>query len=296
MDSAIFFLSTNIEKFADNLTSQNSKLNTFSDNENQQNSGLKKSLNIFRENFLKNFGVLSSEFPKLILIIGNLIEELSIQKDAFRELKVENGKKKNSSEAILNSSHSHKMEKKYSVVKNQVKEAKIVMSHQQIRYEELLNTISILKLEKERKELQIENERKSYRQIVSDQNILLGIKEDRIKGNYIDGASNKSNIDSKDLYTATEYTNKNEKNIEKNHENDYNNENKDVGTNSNNDKSIDKSIDKSMDQIASDEEDIRILHETLEFVETLAVHATELENRFEEVLSEKRLLKKMCSG
>ena len=294
MDSAIFFLSTNIEKFSDSLNSQNSKLIASSDHENQQNSVLKKSLNIFRENFLKNFGVLSSEFPKLILIISNIIEEFSIQKDALHGVQVENKKMNNSSESILNSSSSHKMEKKYSVVKNQVKEAKIVMSHQQIRYEELLNTITILKLEKERKELQIENERKSYRQIVSDQNVLLGIKEDRIKENYIERASrsNRNDIDSKDLYTASEYTNKNEKNHKKNHENDYNNENEDVGTNSNND----KSIDKSTDQITSDEEDIRILHETLEFVETLAVHATELENRYEEVLSEKRLLKKMCSG
>ena len=294
MDSAIFFLSTNIEKFSDSLNSQNSKLIASSDHENQQNSVLKKSLNIFRENFLKNFGVLSSEFPKLILIISNIIEEFSIQKDALHGVQVENKKMKNSSESILNSSSSHKMEKKYSVVKNQVKEAKIVMSHQQIRYEELLNTITILKLEKERKELQIENERKTYRQIVSDQNVLLGIKEDRIKENYIERASrsNRNDVDSKDLYTASEYTNKNEKNHKKNHENDYNNENEDVGTNSNND----KSIDKSTDQITSDEEDIRILHETLEFVETLAVHATELENRYEEVLSEKRLLKKMCSG
>ena len=294
MDSAIFFLSTNIEKFSDSLNSQNSKLITSSDHENQQNSVMKKSLNIFRENFLKNFGVLSSEFPKLILIISNIIEEFSIQKDALHGVQVENKKMKNSSESILNSSSSHKMEKKYSVVKNQVKEAKIVMSHQQIRYEELLNTITILKLEKERKELQIENERKSYRQIVSDQNVLLGIKEDRIKENYIERASrsNRNDVDSKDLYTASEYANKNEKNHKKNHENDYNNENEDVGTNSNND----KSIDKSTDQITSDEEDIRILHETLEFVETLAVHATELENRYEEVLSEKRLLKKMCSG
>ena len=294
MDSAIFFLSTNIEKFSDSLNSQNSKLITSSDHENQQNSVMKKSLNIFRENFLKNFGVLSSEFPKLILIISNIIEEFSIQKDALHGVQVENKKMNNSSESILNSSSSHKMEKKYSVVKNQVKEAKIVMSHQQIRYEELLNTITILKLEKERKELQIENERISYRQIVSDQNVLLGIKEDRIKENYIERASrsNRNDVDSKDLYTASEYTNKNEKNHKKNHENDYNNENEDVGTNFNND----KSIDKSTDQITSDEEDIRILHETLEFVETLAVHATELENRYEEVLSEKRLLKKMCSG
>ena len=65
-------------------------------------------------------------------------------------------------------------------------------------------------------------------------------------------------------------------------------EKKDLRTNSNN--------NKSTNQITSDEEDIRILHETLEFVETLAEHATELENRYEEVLSEKRLLKKMCSG
>jgi hypothetical protein len=44
------------------------------------------------------------------------------------------------------------------------------------------------------------------------------------------------------------------------------------------------------------EEDVKILHETLNFVETLAVNATELETRYEEVLAEKRLLKQMCAG
>ena len=287
MDSAIFFLSTNIEKFVDNLISQNSKFIPSSDIENRQNSDLKTSVNIFQENFLKNFGILSSEFPKLILIICNIINEFSIQNNKLSGLQLDGERKNKSAESTLNSSH--KMEKKYTVVKNQVKEAKIVMTHQQIRYEELLNTIKILKLEKERRELQIEDERKSYRQIVSDQNDLLAIKDDKRKEKNIETESNNKNMtdksyDSQSFFTATGYKTYHENNHENNHEN----EKKDLSTNSNN--------NKSTNQITSDEEDIRILHETLEFVETLAEHATELENRYEEVLSEKRLLKKMCSG
>ena len=283
MDSAIFFLSTNIEKFVDNLISQNSKFIPSSDIENRQNSDLKTSVNIFQENFLKNFGILSSEFPKLILIICNIINEFSIQNNKLSGLQLDGERKNKSAESTLNSSH--KMEKKYTVVKNQVKEAKIVMTHQQIRYEELLNTIKILKLEKERRELQIEDERKNYRQIVSDQNDLLAIKDDKRKEKNIETESNNKNMtdksyDSQSFSTATGYKTY--------HENNHENKNRDLSTNSNN--------NKSTDQITSDEEDIRILHETLEFVETLAEHATELENRYEEVLSEKRLLKKMCSG
>ena len=295
MDSAIFFLSTNIEKFVNNLVSQNSKSISSSDIENRQNSDLKTSVNIFQENFLKNFGILSSEFPKLILIICNIINEFSIQNNKLSGLQLDGERKNKSAESTLNSSH--KMEKKYTVVKNQVKEAKIVMTHQQIRYEELLNTIQILKLEKERRELQIEDERKSYRQIVSDQNDLLAIKDDKRKEKNIETESDNKNMtdksyDSQSFFTATGYKtyheNDHENNHKNNHENNHENKNRDLSTNSNN--------NKSTNQITSDEEDIRILHETLEFVETLAEHATELENRYEEVLSEKRLLKKMCSG
>lgn len=243
---------------------------------------------------MKNFSMLSStEFPKLLLTMCQILEDYSIKKEKLIELNDKNDVLSSTSELILNKLQ--KIEQKYTITKNQIKEAKIVMAHQQSKYNELVNTISILNLDKSRRNLEVENERENHRQIINDQNTLISIKEEIIKENNIEIALNKSNMtdksnESKTFCTATGYEN-NDSNNEKNHY--YKNNKNDDDSDNYNNNYVDNN---NRDKLTRDQDDVNILHETLEFVETLAVHATELESRYEEVLSEKRLLKKMCSG
>ena len=223
----------------------------------------------FQSDWASNYSSTSSELHKLVGVFCILLENCISSKNTEHKLAVELEKTTGSTESAAQVLQ--KMEGKYKTMKSQVKEAKIVMRQQQSKFGELMNTISLLSAEKAKKDNQIEEERERCRLLVEEKNLTNSINE-QMKNAYV-SSSNGLSIECATPHRTYSYPYGSEVN----------------GRSPVEMRSVSPGARK-------DEEDVKILHETLNFVETLAVNASELETRYEEVLSEKRLLKKMCSG
>ena len=233
------------------------------------NTHLKEFCRSFESAFSSKLGSSLTELPKLVRAILKLFEMCSLGKEVQRKLVLELEKTSGSTESAANILQ--KMEAKYISMKSQVKEAKAVMQLQQAKFGELLNTISVLSGEKEKKEKRevlFEREREEHRRSSHRQSCDIGRSESS-RGS-ADMTRGRAGVG--EYRTASPYSS------------------------SGSPGRIQRDAYSSLLQESKSEEDVKILHETLNFVETLAVNATELETRYEEVLAEKRLLKQMCAG
>jgi hypothetical protein len=248
---------TDIERKSNDINFSNLQLIEFSRN--------------FESAFTLKLGNSVTELPKLVTAIMKLFEMCSSGKEVQRKLVLELEKNSGSTESAANILQ--KMEVKYISMKAQVKEAKMVMQQQQAKFGELLNTISVLSGEKEKKEIMYEREKEEYRRFNGQSSE--GGRTDSSRGS---GDITRGRADVRAGSGSTEYRSSYP-----------------YGSSGHLGQGQREVYGSTLKEFKS-EEDVKILHETLNFVETLAVNATELETRYEEVLAEKRLLKQMCAG
>lgn len=236
---------------------------------NLPNLQLKEFCKNFESAFFLKLGSSVTELPKLVAAIIKLFEMCLLGREVQRKLVLELEKTSGSTESAANILQ--KMEAKYISMKSQVKEAKMVMQQQQAKFGELLNTISVLSGEKEKKDFLHEREKEEHRRSNGHgQSSVVG-RNDSSRGS-VDTSRGRAGA------------------VPVNHSSSY-----PYGTSGHLGHGQREVYGSSLKEFKS-EEDVKILHETLNFVETLAVNATELETRYEEVLAEKRLLKQMCAG
>lgn len=259
-------MTKSLENFAHSLSQvDNGKKNI--DNTSKYTE-LREMVNSFQSDYASKYSSTSAELHKLIYVFCNLIENCISSKNTEYKLAVELQKTTGSTESAAHVLK--KMGGKYKTMKSQVKEAKIIMNEQQAKFGELMNTISLLSAEKAKKDTQIEEERERCRLLVEEKNLTNSINE-QMKSAYV-SAPNGLSIECTP-HRAHTYP---------------------YGSKMNGQSPVE--MRSASQGSIKDEEDVKILHETLNFVETLAVNARVLEMRYEEVLSEKRLLKKMCLG
>ena len=257
LEAAISYVSTNAEQLVNSLSQTDTEKKSL--DFNFSNSQLKEFCRSFESAFSLKLGSSVTELPKLASAIIKLFEMCSLGKEVQRKLVLELEKTSGSTESAANILQ--KMEAKYISMKSQVKEAKMVMQQQQAKFGELLNTISVLSGEKEKKNIMHEREKEEYRRGSNGQSSDVGSNRGSWTGTRAGEHS------STYPYSSVGHLGRDQREV----------------------------FGSSLKEFKS-EEDVKILHETLNFVETLAVNATELETRYEEVLAEKRLLKQMCAG
>jgi hypothetical protein len=270
--AAIGYVSANVEQLVNSLsqTDTDKKSNDI----NFSNLQLKEFCRTFESAFSLKLGNSVAELPKLVTAIVKLFEMCTSGKEVQSKLVLELEKTSGSTESAANILQ--KMEAKYISMKAQVKEAKLVMQQQQAKFGELLNTISVLSGEKETKEIMYEREKEEYRRRFNGQSSEGG-RTDSARGSG-DMTRGRVGVGAGAGAGAAEYCSTYP-----------------YGSSGHLGQGQREVYGSPLKEFKS-EEDVKILHETLNFVETLAVNATELETRYEEVLAEKRLLKQMCAG
>ena len=223
----------------------------------------------FKSSFHIKFNSSPLDLRNLLTVLCSLAEMCNIAKEVQRKLILELEKTNESTEAAANLLQ--RMESKYISMKLQVKEGKILAQQQQQKLGQYLNTINILSTEKEIVEdVKIKSEGKKLlhkQQIknVADENNLQDCKlsNDTILQRPIHGYDSVSKGGSATLHDHDD---------------------------------CEVAVTVTPLSVTADDEDVKMLRETLNFVEILALNATELEKRYSEVLAEKRLLKNMCAG
>jgi hypothetical protein len=270
LEAAISYVSASAEQLVSSLcqTDTERKSNDISFSNLQLNEFCRN----FESAITLKLGNSVTELPKLVTTIMKLFEMCSSGKEVQRKLVLELEKNSGSTESAANILR--KMEAKYISMKAQVKEAKMVMQQQQAKFGELLNTISVLSGEKEKKEIMYEREKEEYRR--------------RFNGQSSEGGRTDSSRGSGDITRGRADVRAGSGSAEYRSSYPY-------GSSGHLGQGQREVYGSTLKEFKS-EEDVKILHETLIFVETLAVNATELETRYEEVLAEKRLLKQMCAG
>ena len=303
MEAAMTFLSSNVEHLK-NTASRIDHENHFSNDKLFQNSQLNSMIFSFKENFSTKFGSKFPEFQNFISNFCKIFEEFCGVKESKLKLSLELEKVSNSTETAADVLR--KMESKYIIMKDQVKEAKFVMQHQQTRYVDLVDKLNTLSEEKGKSDLITEQEKLENLRIIEELSEIIKLNEsireedakkmEMIKENSIIEAKLKLQEERIKIENSK---NENLRNGNFTNENSVDDENDSMNTNikiNRNNHDNHYSFESVRKMSPSDEEDVKILHETLTFVETLALRATELESRYEEVLKEKKLLKKMCLG
>ena len=285
-DAAVSFLSSGMEQFVRTLSEDDS--GDFSNDHLFRSSQLKSMASSMKENFQEKFGEISGSLPKLFFSLCNLFEDCTGRKDSTYRLQLELEKASSSTESAANVLQ--KMEGKYTSMKSQVREAKSVMEQQQSRYQELLNAISALHAEKEKKDNIIDRERDENRRIIYEQNEIIALNETIRQAE----AEKYEKLELERSLKMTEAISRMNESVSSAADTMKTTEKNGHERSGRNEKNEKNALEGSL--VTPDEEDVKILHETLVFVETLALHATELETRYEELLVEKRLLKKICRG
>ena len=218
----------------------------------------------FKTSFHSKFNSSPIDLRNLISVICSLAEICNIAKEMQRKLILELDKTNESTEAAANLLQ--RMESKYISMKLQVKDGKILAQQQQQKLGQYLNTINKLSAKKD-----------SFGEVQSrcEDNFISNKQLPKINGDERNREEEvKLNSDTS-LLRLIHGSNSKSKASASLHDSD-------VG---------DTPLSK-----AADDEDVKMLRETLNFVEILALNATELEKRYSEVLAEKRLLKTMCAG
>lgn len=212
----------------------------------------------FKSSFHIKFNSSPLDLRNLLTVLCSLAEMCNIAKEVQRNLILELEKTNESTEAAANLLQ--RMESKYISMKLQVKEGKILAQQQQQKLGQYLNTINMLSTKKEiLEDVEIKSESKKL------------LNKQQIKNipdeNDLQGQVKLNNSVSKGGSSTL-------------HDHD----------------DIDVPVSVTPLSVTADDEDVKMLRETLNFVEILALNATELEKRYSEVLTEKRLLKNMCAG
>ena len=275
MKSAIRFLSTGGEQLK-------SQLLVGDGDKNLTDLGLRNEKIVeistnFKSSFHIKFNSSPLDLRNLLTVVCSLAEMCNVTKEMQRKLILELEKTNESTEAAANLLQ--RMESKYISMKLQVKEGKILAQQQQQKLGQYLNAINILSTKKEIvDDAKIKSESKKLlnnQQIknIADENNLqdgeVKMRNDTILQQPIHGCNTVSKGGSSTLASTL-------------HDHD--------------DNCVAVSVSVTPLSVAADDEDVKMLRETLNFVEILALNATELEKRYSEVLTEKRLLKNMCAG
>lgn len=260
MKSAIRFLSAGAEQLRLKLSADDSD-NNLTDL-GLRNAKLVEVSTTFKSSFHSKFNSSPVDLRTLLTVVCSLAEICNVAKEVQRKLILELQKTNESTEAAANLLQ--RMESKYISMKMQLKEGKVLAHQQQQKLGQYLNTINMLSAEKERADGvqgNVENKRVSSKELakssVDERN-----REEEVKSG-CDTSSQRSVRGSDSSTKASTH---------------------------------ESSADVTPLSKAADDEDVKMLRETLSFVEILALNATELEKRYSEVLAEKRLLKTMCAG
>ena len=259
MKSAIRFLSAGAEQLRVKLSADDS-YNNLTDL-GLRNAKFVEISTTFKSSFHSKFNSSPVDLRTLLTVVCSLAEICNVAKEVQRKLILELEKTNESTEAAANLLQ--RMESKYISMKMQVKEGKVLAHQQQQKLGQYLNTINMLSAEKERAD---EVQCKGKNKRVSSKQLAKSNMDERNREEVKSSCDTSSQRSVRGSDSSTKAS------------------------------THDSSADVTPLSKAADDEDVKMLRETLSFVEILALNATELEKRYSEVLAEKRLLKTMCAG
>lgn len=259
MKSAIRFLSAGAEQLRVKLSADDS-YNNLTDL-GLRNAKFAEISTTFKSSFHSKFNSSPVDLRTLLTVVCSLAEICNVAKEVQRKLILELEKTNESTEAAANLLQ--RMESKYISMKMQVKEGKVLAHQQQQKLGQYLNTINMLSAEKERAD---EVQCKGKNKRVSSKQLAKSNMDERNREEVKSSCDTSSQRSVRGSDSSTKAS------------------------------THDSSADVTPLSKAADDEDVKMLRETLSFVEILALNATELEKRYSEVLAEKRLLKTMCAG